>query len=98
MIIGNKSDREVDREIATTEGEAYASAKGFTYLESSAKSGSNIETVFRTIAEEVLSRLSHEQIIDNSRTSFRVKATSLIESNILPNAPTKPPRKKKKCC
>ena len=45
MLIGNKSDLEHKREVTTKEGEIFASVNGLTFMETSAKSATNVETV-----------------------------------------------------
>ena len=45
MLIGNKSDLEHRRAVTTKEGEIFASENGLVFLETSAKSASNVETV-----------------------------------------------------
>ena len=45
MLIGNKSDLEHRRAVSTKEGEAFAEENGLVFLETSAKSATNVETV-----------------------------------------------------
>ena len=45
MLIGNKSDLEHRRAVSTKEGEIFASENGLVFLETSAKSAANVETV-----------------------------------------------------
>ena len=45
MLIGNKSDLEHRRAVTTKEGEIFATENGLVFLETSAKSASNVETV-----------------------------------------------------
>lgn len=45
MLIGNKSDLEHKREVTTKEGEIFASVNGLIFMETSAKSAANVETV-----------------------------------------------------
>ena len=46
MIVGNKSDREEDREVTAEEGQEYANSLGFQFIETSAKTGNNIDKLF----------------------------------------------------
>lgn len=45
MLIGNKSDLEHRRAVSTKEGEVFAQENGLVFLETSAKSASNVEQV-----------------------------------------------------
>ena len=45
MLIGNKSDLEHRRAVTTKEGEIFAQENGLVFLETSAKSAQNVETV-----------------------------------------------------
>lgn len=45
MLIGNKSDLEHRRAVSTKEGELFAQENGLVFLETSAKSAANVETV-----------------------------------------------------
>ncbi len=45
-IIGNKADKEENRQVTEDEVKAFAETYGFTYFETSAKSGLNVDKVF----------------------------------------------------
>ena len=45
MLIGNKSDLESRREVKKEEGEAFAREHGLIFMETSAKTASNVEEV-----------------------------------------------------
>lgn len=45
MLIGNKSDLEHRRAVTYAEGEAFAKENNLVFLETSAKSAANVETV-----------------------------------------------------
>ena len=52
FVVGNKSD--LSNRLPTTEGAAFAEKIGATYFEVSAKSGDNVELLFKTMAEKLL--------------------------------------------
>ena len=54
LLVGNKSDLEADRAVSTAEGEAWARSKGMLFLESSAKSGDAVRSVFEEVVAKVL--------------------------------------------
>ena len=45
MLIGNKSDLEQRRAVSTKEGELFAQEHGLVFMETSAKTASNVEAV-----------------------------------------------------
>merc|ERR1719471_1599048 len=52
-LAGNKSDLAERRAVPTEDGESFASEGGFVFKETSAKTGMNIQDIFRLIAEKV---------------------------------------------
>jgi Ras-related protein Rab-18 len=54
LLVGNKSDLEADRAVSTKEGEEWARSKGMLFLESSAKSGEAVKSVFEEVVSKVL--------------------------------------------
>ena len=58
LLIGNKSDLidELGRTIESAEAKKYAEAKGSNYIETSAKSGKNVEKAFWELARDVAAK------------------------------------------
>jgi GTPase SAR1 family protein len=56
MLIGNKIDLNEDREISEAEAEAFAVRHKMNYLETSAKTGDNIQEAFTRLGEALLQR------------------------------------------
>jgi Ras-related protein Rab-18 len=54
LLVGNKTDLESDRAVSVAEGEAWARAKGMLFIESSAKSGEAVRSVFEEVVAKVL--------------------------------------------
>jgi Ras-related protein Rab-2A len=68
MLIGNKSDLEHRRAVSTKEGEIFAQENGLIFLETSAKSAANVETVSYN---SFIYELSPYSVFDSSlRLSF----------------------------
>ncbi|KFO92442.1 Ras-related protein Rab-17, partial [Buceros rhinoceros silvestris] len=55
-LVGNKTDLEAEREVATEEGEEFARTKGILFMETSAKSNYQVNDIFMAIAQELLQR------------------------------------------
>lgn len=67
LLIGNKIDLGNKREVSYEEGKDFADSMGMSYLETSAKSGDNVEQVFIKLASEIKTRMVANKInMDNS--------------------------------
>ena len=59
ILIGNKCDLEKERKVSKEEGEEKAKQFNLPFFETSCKEGININKVFEKIAEDILSKTSH---------------------------------------
>ena len=55
ILVGNKSDLEDERQITTEEGKALADKYGMSFIETSAKTGENVELMLETLVYEIRS-------------------------------------------
>ena len=71
VIIGNKSDLipEIGQIIDRTEVEEYAKKEGCIYMETSAKTGDNVENAFLELTHRMVKRMQH--IIDSSKEGLQ---------------------------
>lgn len=53
LLVGNKADNSSSRSISTVEGEQIAKEYNMTFVESSARTGMNVELAFNAIAKEL---------------------------------------------
>jgi len=51
FLVGNKTDNEEKRQVSKEEAQAKATELGAQFIETSAKTGSNVKTLFRTLAQ-----------------------------------------------
>jgi Ras-related protein Rab-1A len=58
LLIGNKLDMAADRKVSTEEGAALAKKYNIKFLETSAKSSTNVLDAFKTMTEEMHARIS----------------------------------------
>jgi GTPase SAR1 family protein len=58
LLIGNKLDMAADRKVSTEEGAALAKKYNIKFLETSAKSSTNVLDAFKTMTEEMHARVS----------------------------------------
>ena len=56
ILVGNKIDLEDKREVSSTEGEELAKKFGLAYIETSAKTGENIEDAFNMLALQIVKK------------------------------------------
>ncbi|XP_036596192.1 ras-related protein Rab-2A-like [Trichosurus vulpecula] len=72
MLIGNKSDLDVQREVTTEEGEAFAQEHGLIFLETSAKTSSNVEAAFINTARGIYEKIQ-EGAFDTCNENSSIK-------------------------
>ncbi|XP_042907676.1 ras-related protein Rab-37 [Parasteatoda tepidariorum] len=70
MLIGNKADSNSERQVMYEDGERLAKEYGVTFMETSAKTGTNVELAFMAVARELKYRMSYQP---NQETKFNVK-------------------------
>lgn len=57
ILIGNKSDLDARREVKKEEGEAFAREHGLIFMETSARTGSNVEEAFINSAKKIYEQI-----------------------------------------
>lgn len=62
IIVGQKADRETERAVTTKEGRNFAQFHGARFLETSARTGQNIEETFLTVTRDIYNMLENGQI------------------------------------
>ncbi|XP_057382703.1 ras-related protein Rab-2A [Balaenoptera acutorostrata] len=72
MLIGNKSDLESRREVKREEGEAFAREHGLIFMETSAKTVSNVEEAFINTAKEIYEKIQ-EGVFDINNEANGIK-------------------------
>eukprot|EP01107_Rhizomastix_libera_P002881 TRINITY_DN14_c0_g1_i10.p1 TRINITY_DN14_c0_g1~~TRINITY_DN14_c0_g1_i10.p1 ORF type:complete len:205 (-),score=38.77 TRINITY_DN14_c0_g1_i10:44-634(-) len=80
ILIGNKID--LAREVTREEAHEYAEGKGLLYLECSAKDGTNVDSAFLEIAQQLIGR-NHHGIADiNERNTFMLKNSEVKSCSV----------------
>mmetsp|Transcript_24437 Transcript_24437/g.43339 ORF Transcript_24437/g.43339 Transcript_24437/m.43339 type:complete len:215 (+) Transcript_24437:45-689(+) len=96
ILIGNKSDLINERVIPTDEGQRFAKERGLAYMETSAKTASNVQQAFERLVEKVLS--SKVQTLKKTETpKTPIQSGNKIDTTPIALKPAEP-KPKKKCC
>lgn len=57
FLVGNKKDLESERIVTKEQAEEYAKNWGFSYFETSAKTGENVQELFSTLVDELIAQM-----------------------------------------
>jgi GTPase SAR1 family protein len=77
FLVGNKCDKEEDREVSTEKGQKFATDKGLSgFFETSAKSGVNVELTFVTAARRLFKKY-YRKILEEKCRSDKPKGKKL---------------------
>ena len=96
LLIGNKNDLNDKREVQYEGGEEFAKKKNMIFLETSAKTGNNINTIFEKSVEQIDKNIKNNKYdLENENCGIRqgIKTSSFV---ITKEKTIK--KKKKKCC
>ena len=69
LIVGNKADKENDRQVTLDELIKLAKSKNCQYFETSAKKNINVETIFLSITESIIKDLKE---VDDSNSNLSI--------------------------
>ena len=61
VLVGSQVDKKY-RQVGRTEAEEFANEKGMEYIETSAKTGQNVDALFTTITKEIFTRVKNGTI------------------------------------
>ena len=76
ILVGNKKDLEISREVSTQEAEDLASELGLSYIEASAKTGENINDAFKMLAMQMIKRFVETEDIEQIETNEMVEESN----------------------
>lgn len=78
MLIGNKKDLEEQRDVSYQEAQQFAEENGLLFLETSAKTGENIEEAFLKTAKLIFQSIQEGNVDLNSEAGIQVRQTNNV--------------------
>uniref|UniRef100_G3W2V3 small monomeric GTPase n=2 Tax=Sarcophilus harrisii TaxID=9305 RepID=G3W2V3_SARHA len=89
LLVGHKNDLQQARQVSTQEGETLASVLGMPFLETSAKTNSNVTLAFETLACGIQQALQNGEIkVDGAWRGVRIIQQTQPPLNQLRKKPT----------
>jgi len=82
ILVGNKCDLEKDREVPEEEGREFAETNGMLFFETSAKTGKNVEELFKESTAQIAKKIN-EGYYDLENDSCGIKRGSDQTSNVV---------------
>ena len=66
MLVGNKSDLEDERVVLTDDARIFAEKNQLSFIETSAKDGTNVEAAFKNILFEIYNLVGKKPMVEES--------------------------------
>ncbi|MFX1276427.1 MAG: DUF4268 domain-containing protein [Promethearchaeota archaeon] len=76
ILVGNKKDLEISREVTSQEAEDLARDLGLSYVETSAKTGENVNDAFKMLAMQMIKRFLETEDLEKIDTSIMEEESS----------------------
>ena len=81
ILVGNKSDLSEQRAVTTEEAQAFADQNNLLFIETSAKSGENVDAAYINTAKSILSKIENaEYDLTNEHCGIKIGNASFKES------------------
>ncbi|KAL4460491.1 hypothetical protein ABPG74_000242 [Tetrahymena malaccensis] len=74
LLIGNKKDKEAQRQVQTEEGQAVANENGFLFFETSARDSINVDEAFTKLAEQITKKVDSGEIPIGDNQTIKIGA------------------------
>merc|ERR1712126_18266 len=90
MLIGSKLDLEAKRQVSLEDVQNYADSLQIPFVETSSKSGQNVNAVFDRMTKMLLEDIAGDEMLEGDFDSLKIGNNT--------SGVTEPPPKKKGCC
>ena len=98
VMCRNKNDvKEDEKVVSYADGERFAKENGLLFMETSAKTGYNVDKIFVDTASEIIRRIKSGQMTLGEKDGVKVAEGSASTTTKISSAPTGG-EKKKNCC
>jgi Ras-related protein Rab-1A len=82
-LVGNKSDLEQSRQISYEQGKEFAETYGMQFIETSAKTSSNVAEAFCTMTKEIIAQMQDkEKLVKNEDSKKKIDLSNPKTKNI----------------
>lgn len=98
MLVGNKTDLEDEREVATEDAKEFAEKEGLFFLETSALDATNVETAFITVLTEIFNIVNKKTLAAGEDQSNGNPAALAGKKIVVPGPAQEVPAKSGMCC
>jgi Ras-related protein Rab-1A len=71
LLVGNKSDLAAKRQVTTEQAKEFADSLGIEFLETSAKTATNVEQAFTTMASQIKERMQSQPTAGASKATIK---------------------------
>ena len=89
FLVGNKCDLEEDRKISYEQGKEFAETYGMKFIETSAKTSSNVNEAFTTMTKDIISQMQDKEKLTKNEDKKKIDLSAPNTKNI---------KNKKECC
>jgi Ras-related protein Rab-1A len=78
LLVGNKSDLTTKRVVSTEQGKEFAESLGVEFLETSAKTSTNVEQAFLTMASQIKARMKTQPSAANKGAPMKIGTSAPV--------------------
>merc|ERR1712232_1806 len=81
LLVGNKSDLTSKRAVSVEQGKEFADSIGIEFLETSAKTSTNVEQAFLTMASQIKARMKAQPSTNATKGNVPLMGTAVNEKS-----------------
>jgi GTPase SAR1 family protein len=83
ILVGNKSDLEDQRVVTVEEAQSFADQNGLLFIETSAKTGNNVDAAYVNTAKSILSKIENaEYDLSNEHCGIKIGNANLNQNSL----------------